>query len=158
MDYNLYIVLLEEDMERVGISEKKVSWGGESVEYNPRRFLFEDKVQLLFTNSKMLYGLDIVIDETQMVLKVINGLRELEWEVNNQISDLKTNSIIKMLQKICQLDKFSICIFEDDETIDQQIKYTKDKDILLLIRTALKWNSPQNIRIYANNHSYLVDE
>ena len=80
MDYNLYIVLLEEDMERVGISEKKVSWGGESVEYNPRRFLFEDKVQLLFTNSKMLYGLDIVIDETQMVLKVINGLRELEWE------------------------------------------------------------------------------
>lgn len=151
MDYNLYITLLEEDLKQVGIAEIKTSWGGESVSYTPRRFMFEDKVLMFFTEFEMLPSAGELVGKNQVVLRIVDGLRELEWEVNKQTENLKTNNIIKMLQKICQLDKFSIYIFGDDEIIEQHIKYNKEKDIILLVSAALLWESPQNIEIFENN-------
>jgi len=148
MDYNLYIIIPKEDLKQVGISEITTSWGGRNIPYDPRRFMFEDKVQMFLIEHEMINKKEKSVSKNQVILKIIDGLRELEWEVNQQTENLKSNNIIKMLQKICQLDKFSIYIFEDDEIIKQQIEYTKEKDILLLVSEALKWESPQNIKIF----------
>lgn len=148
MDYNLYIILREKDLEAVGISEIKANWEEGNISYNPRRYVSQDEVQLIFSEYKMTAITETSNNKNQLTLKIVDGLRELEWEVNKQIEKLESNNIIKLLQKICRLDKFIIYIFEDDETIRQQIKYTQEENILLLISSALKWESPKNIKIF----------
>lgn len=148
MDYNLYIILQEEDLEKVGISEIKANWGGENIQYNPRRFVSQDEVQLIFSEYRIAAVTETSVGKNQVTLKIVDGLRELEWEVNKQTEKLKSNNIIKLLQKICKLNKFIIYIFEDDEIIEQQIEYTHKTNIFLLVDEALKWESPQNIKIF----------
>lgn len=148
MDYNLYIILREEDLEAVGISEIKANWEEQSISYNPRRFVSQDEVQLIFSEYETTDITKTPVSKNQLSLKIVDGLRELEWEVNKQTEKLESNNIMKLLQKICRLDKFIIYIFEDDEIIRQQIEYTHKDNILLLISTALKWDSPQNIKIF----------
>lgn len=149
MDYNLYIILPEDDLEQVGITEIKASWGEENISYNPRRFMFENKVKMIFSRYKLISELEESIDKNEVTLKIMEGLRELEWDVNKETENLKSNDIIKLLQNICQLDKFSIYIFEDDEIIEQQIQYTNEINIILVVIDALKWKSPKNIRIFS---------
>ena len=144
MDYNLYIILPEKDLKQVGISEVKISWGEEIFSYDPRRFMFEDKVQMIFSKCRIHEA----VDENEMPLRIMDGLHELEWDVNKERENLKSNNIIRMLQKICQLDKFSICFFEDDEIIERQIEYTNERNIVQLVVDVLNWESPQNIEIY----------
>ena len=148
MDYNLYIILSEEDLEQVGISEIKTSWGEEDISYDPRRFMFEDKVQMFFSKYKFRSEMAEAVDEREVTLKIMGGLRELEWDANEEREHLKSNCIIRMLQKICQLDKFSICLFEDDEMIDRQIKFSSEKNVIQIVSDALNWESPQNIKIF----------
>lgn len=150
MDYNIYVILSEKDLKQIGIFEIKTSWGGESISYSPRRFMFDDTVQVLLVESKTTFEKQESINEDRVTLRIINGVRDLEWEVNEQIEQVKNNSIVKMLQRICQFDSFSIYIFEDDERIQQRIEYTNEKDILVYIQAALTWKSPQNIEIFSN--------
>lgn len=152
MDYNLYIALKKEDLKNVGIFEIKNSWEGEEFPYIPRKFMFEDKIRMICIEDKMLLGRKEYIDKEQIVLKIVNGLRELEWEVNKQTENLKFNIIIKMLQIISQLNEFAIYIFRDDEIIEQQIKFHDGMNLLLLITKALNWELPQDISIYADNN------
>lgn len=144
MDYNLYVILPEKDLEQVGISEVKVNWGEDIFSYVPRRFMFEDKVQMIFSK----YRTHEAIDENEVSLRIMDGLHELEWDVNKEQENLKSNNIIRMLQKICQLGKFDICFFEDDEIIEQQVEYTNEMNIIYLVIDTLNWESPQNIEIY----------
>ncbi len=150
MDYNIYVILSEKDLKQIGIFEIKASWGGESISYSPRRFMFDDTVQVLLVESKTTFEKQESINEDRVTLRIINGVRDLEWEVNEQIEQVKNNSIVKMLQRICQFDSFSIYIFEDDERIQQRIEYTTKKDILVYIQAALTWKSPQSIEIFSN--------
>ena len=148
MDYNLYIILREKDLEKAGIFEVKTSWGGKCISYNPRRFVFEDKIHMFLSEYSKIAGVEVSINSNQVMLKIADGLRELEWEVNKQTESLKTNSIMKILQKICRLDKFYIYFLEDDEIIEQQINYTNVGNIFSLVIEALNWESPQNIKIF----------
>lgn len=152
MDYNLYIILKKEDLKNVGIFEITNSWEEKEIPYIPRKFMFEDKIRMICLEDKMLLGIKEYIDKDQIVLKIVNGLRELEWEANKQTENLKFNVIVKMLQIISRLDEFSIYIFRDDEIIEQQIKFYDGMNLLLLITRALKWELPQDIRIYADNN------
>lgn len=147
MDYNLYITLQEEDLGTVGISEIFANWGGENIPYNPRRFESENKVKMVFAEYNATAITENSVGENQLTLKIVDGLRNLEWEVNKQAEKLASNNIIKILQEICKLDRFIICIFADDEIIEQQIKYTCEMSILLLVSEALNWESPQNVKI-----------
>ena len=61
---------------------------------------------------------------------------------------LKSSYVIRFLRKICELDRFSIYIFEDDEVIDQRVEYTEDMDIFPLVIRALDYDAPQNVEIY----------
>lgn len=144
MDYNLYIILPEKDLKQVGISEVKVSWGEEIFSYDPRRFMFEDKIQMIFSKCRIHEA----VDENEVPLRIMDGLHELEWDVNKERESLESNNIVRMLQKICQLDKFSISFFEDDEIIERQIEYTNERNIVQLVVDVLNWESPQNIEIY----------
>lgn len=152
MDYNLYIILKKKDLKNVGIFELKNSWEGNEISYSPQKFIFEDKIQMICSEDRMLPGVKECTDNNQIILKIVNGLRELEWEVNKESDKLKFNVIVKMLQLISQLNEFSIYIFRDDEIIKQQIKFNNKKNLLLLITKALKWASPQDIRIYTDNN------
>ena len=62
---------------------------------------------------------------------------------------LRSNDVIRFLEKVCELDRFSIYLFEEDGLIKQRIKYTKDMDILPLIIRALDYEAPQDTEIYA---------
>lgn len=148
MDYNLYITLREEDLAKVGIFEKKASWGGERISYSPRRFVFEDKEYFCFLEMSISSRLKQFDVQNLVSLRIMEGLRELEWVVNRNMENLKSNDIIRMLEKICQLEKFSIIIFEDDEIVGQRIEYTDGRDICSLICLALNWESPKNIEIF----------
>lgn len=148
MDYNLYMVLNEKDLESIEIVEMKANWGGENISYSPKRFIFQDKVQMFLSESPKLFKMEEAIDGVEIVLKIVDGLRELEWEVNNQKESLITNNIMMMLQKVCSLDKFSIYIFEDDGIIEQQVNGTGEKNIFLLVSEALNWESPKNVKIF----------
>lgn len=148
MDYNLYMVLNEKDLESIEIVEMKANWGGENISYSPKRFIFQDKVQMFLSESPKLFKMEEAIDGVEIVLKIVDGLRELEWEVNNQKESLITNNIMMMLQKVCSLDKFSIYIFEDDGIIEQQVNCTGEKNIFLLVSEALNWESPKNVKIF----------
>lgn len=148
MDYNLYIVLQENDLETVGIFEIQANWEGENISYDPRRFESKDKVKMIFSEYKKAIITEGLIGKNTVFLKIADGLRELEMQVNKKPEALTSNNIIIMLQRVCKLDKFIIYIFEDDELIEQQIRYTNDKDILVLVSDALKWEAPKNIKIY----------
>lgn len=148
MDYNLYMVLNEKDLESIEIVEMKANWGGENISYSPKRFIFQDKVQMFLSESPKLFKMEEAIDGVEIVLKIVDGLRELEWEVNNQKESLITNNIMMMLQEVCGLDKFSIYIFEDDGIIEQQVNWTGEKNIFLLVSEALNWESPKNVKIF----------
>lgn len=152
MDYNLYIILKKEDLKKVGIFELKNSWEGNEFSYSPQKFIFENKIQMICSEDRMLPGVKDCTNNNQIILKIVNGLRELEWEVNKESDKLKFNVIVKMLQLISQLNEFSIYIFRDDEIIKQQIKFNNKKNLLLLITKALKWTLPQDIRIYRDNN------
>ena len=61
---------------------------------------------------------------------------------------LKSHGVIRFLRKICELERFSIYIFEDDEVIDQRIEYTEGMDIFPLVMRALDYDARQNVEIY----------
>lgn len=61
---------------------------------------------------------------------------------------LRSHIVIRFLGKICELNRFSIYIFENDGRIDQRIEYTKDMDIFSLVIDILGYDTPQNVEIY----------
>ena len=96
MDYNLYVIFSEKNIEKLGICEMKNYWEGKTISYIPRRYIFENKVQMVCSECKMIPKTKKYVEENQISLKVIDGLRELEWDVNKQMKKLKSNDIIKM--------------------------------------------------------------
>ena len=149
MDYNLYLILGEADLGQACISEIKTDWEGQSLSYAPRRFLFEGEIRMIELEDKMFFDAEDFFDENRVTLKVAEELRDLEWEANKETEKLKSNVIVRMLQKICQLDKFVIYIFEDDEVIDRHIQYTDKEDDIELVRNAFNWETPHNIKIFS---------
>ena len=61
---------------------------------------------------------------------------------------LRSHIVIRFLGKICELNRFSIYIFENDGRIEQRIEYTKDMDIFSLVIDILGYDTPQNVEIY----------
>lgn len=143
MDYNFYIILSEKDLEQVGISELKAGWGEEDVAFEPRRFMFEDKV-LMYSTEHRIHS---TVDEQEVTMRIVEGLNNLEWDINQKSEKLLSNPIIRMLQKISQLSKYSMCIFEDDKVIDQRIECADETNLIQLVIYALNWEAPQNIEI-----------
>lgn len=69
--------------------------------------------------------------------------------LHEQEEILRSNIVIRFLEKICELDSFSIYIFEDDGLIQQRVRYTKDMDILQLVVRAIDYDTHQDIEIYS---------
>ena len=87
--------------------------------------------------------------EGSIELKVIGLVRKLEWQANTNPKLLADNKLMKLLEKICCLEYFSIYICEDDENIEEvfELDYSKCHDIYRIVTEALSWDKPQNIKI-----------
>lgn len=152
VDYNLYIALPEEDLREVGICERKAEWGGKEIPYDPRRFVSKESVKMTFSGYRPIIGTENSDGNKEckkmIVLRIAEGLHDLEWEVNRQAEQLASDNIMTLLQRVCELKEYAISVFEDDEIIERRIKYTCGQDIFSFIREALDWESPQNMEIY----------
>lgn len=79
-----------------------------------------------------------------MALKSNNYEEAEEWN-----EKLKADPVIKFLEKVCSLDKFSIYLFEEDGLISQRTEYTKDESILDLLSRLINFDNPQGLEIYS---------
>ena len=112
----------------------------------------EEQVTLRVSNvvNRYLYYCDPMNDiesymyKREMALKSNNLEEAEEWNAK-----LKANPVIKFLEKVCSLDKFSIYLFQEDVWIDQRIEYTKDKSIMELLSWVLNSDDPQTVEIYS---------
>ena len=75
MDYRIIFVIKKDDLLKNGVVEKLTSWGDEVISFSPKRFYSEDDVQL------MEIQFDVESDN-YIVLRIVDGLRELEWQAN----------------------------------------------------------------------------
>ena len=89
-------------------------------------------------------NIEYYIYEKEMALKSNNLEEAEEWNAK-----LKANPVIKFLEKVCSLDKFSIYLFQEDVWVHQRIKYTKDKNISELLSQLLDFDNPQGFEIYS---------
>lgn len=91
--------------------------------------------------------MDRVLDWWPPFQDIISGMANMEEAqkendmeaLHEQEEILRSHIVIRFLEKICELDRFSIYIFEDDGCIDQRIKYTKDIDIYSLVIRAMNY-------------------
>ena len=89
-------------------------------------------------------NIEYYIYEKEMALKSNNYEEAEEWN-----EKLKADPVIKFLEKVCSLDKFSIYLFEEDGLISQRTEYTKDESILDLLSRLINFDNPQGLEIYS---------
>ena len=142
MDYRIYFSLRREVLKNINIHEEMTTWGNITVSYTPKRFWFDKKVRLVEIQTKDMKS-DFIM------LMIVDGLRELEWQANKQVELIEANHIIKLLEEICLMDYFSIYIEEDDAKIEKEIEYDnrKNSNIAKIITKTLNWDNFTSIKI-----------
>lgn len=128
-------------MKKIGIKEELTSWGNEVISFTSKRFCSEGGVKLIAIDS----DLEIV------TLKVVEGLRELEWQANKNREMFEENNIMKLLERICCLNSFSIIIKEDDTSIEELEFHNRNfYEINSIFVKALDWENPKSLKICKN--------
>lgn len=143
MDYSIIFVIKKDDLLKIGVVEKLTSWGDEVISFFPKKFHSEDYVELMEIQSD-------VESDNYVVLRIVDGLRELEWQANRSKEMFRRNNIMKLLEKVCCLDYFDIIIKEDDANIEKEIEYNQKNSSAIydIIVDALDWDKPQNLKIF----------
>lgn len=133
-------------MKKMKITELKRRWLNEYYSYSPKRFISKESIELLSADYPFKRNIIDIDFENLIILKIVNGLRELEWVVNK--SDNRNNELLRFLERVAELDIFYILLFEDDKFIDKCIKINNNIDLVSNIYNALNWDNPQNILLY----------
>ena len=141
LDYSIILGIQKDELKKIGIKEELTSWGDEVISFTPKRFRSEENVKLIELDS----------DSEIFNLKVVEGLRELEWQANKNRELFEENNIMKLLERICCLSSFSIIIKEDDTSIEElELNNKNYYEINTIFANALDWENPQSLKICKN--------
>ncbi len=129
----------------------------ERVDYNLPLAYKEDPISADQITLKITSVVDQFLDYRNPLDDIVFYMYNMETALESNDPDeaedwnekLKNNSVVKFLEKVCTLDKFSIFLFQEDMLVKQRIPFTKDKSILELILWVLDYNAPQNIEIFS---------
>lgn len=148
MEYIITFIIQQDDLSKVGMVEEFASWRGELISYTPRRFHIENNIRLRECESTV---------KTNSVIEILlewESESELERQVNMNPELFRNNSVMKLLEKICCLDYYSISIQDVDEKIEKvfELDDKNCQDIYEIVAAALSYDNPRSFKIC--NHQY----
>lgn len=151
MDFILDILIFQNDLKKVGLSEEMVEWGGEMFSQVPQKYIATSKLKFI-RNADMDYYKKIIgknfMTENYVALTLEGEqILDLEISLNRNKSMLWLNEIVLFLSKICELNHFFILLLRDEEVIDKRYVVNKKEEIINLICSSLDWENPKGILI-----------
>lgn len=153
MVFDLIVLIKEEEIEKINISERLVEWDGEKFSQDPPQYVYNNS-SLLFhkflnidyykRNFNNIIGNDLNIDEFIPFILLGNHLLDVEMLINCHNSDrLKKHDIFKLLENLLKLDKFAILLEREEEYIDKKYRVKNKEELINIFCNCLIWDSPK---------------
>lgn len=153
MDYILDILVPKKDIDKLGIEEMFVEWGGEEFSQDPKKFKYQ--TTLFFQEHKNLKYYEKILKADLKLFEFValtlrgDSLSNLEFMVNrNKNYRLEENELINFIYKLYKvIDIFCILLLLNEDQIDEQYNIVNDEEAIKIFTKSLKWESPKGIII-----------
>lgn len=149
MDYILDILLQENEISKIDLSEVLVEWGGEKFSQDPPRYTNHSNLFFTEYTDKKYYkrylGDQYRIDKF-IALHLEGTLLDLELSINNK-EDFLNNEITRFLTELLKLETFVILLIRDEEWIDEQYKISSKEELQTIIYDSLSWSNHKGVII-----------
>lgn len=156
MVFDFIVLIREEDIKKIKVSEDLVEWGGENYSQDPpqykytnsslffHKFLSIDSYKRYF---KEVIGNDLKIDEFIPFILLGNQMLEIEKLINTNDTNMLNHDIFKFLDNLCELDEFAIFVERDEEYVDKRYHIKTKEELINIFCNCLSWNCPEGALI-----------
>ena len=156
MDFELVIIILKVDMNRLSIKEYLVEWGGELFSQDPAIYKEGTGLQLKLFDDAKYYNKylmhELKTDEYIFLKAEWNDLNELYWFVHHDSDQLDGNKLLEFLQKVINLNEYYIFIDRDDDGTTKSCSVIDSKELRNVIANTFEFPENGGILItHANN-------
>lgn len=153
MVFDFIVLIKEEEIKKINITEKLVEWGGEKFSQDPPQYVY-DNSSLLFhefldldyykRNFSDIIGNDLNMDEFIPFILLGSHMLEVEKLVNCHNGDmLKKHDIFGFLEDLMKLDEFAILIEREEEYIDKRYYVKTKEELINVFCNCFVWDSPE---------------
>lgn len=151
MIFNLDIVIQKCEIEKLGLREQLIEWGGESFSQEPMKyvsstnFTFEQVVDLSYY-SKLL-GIDL--NEKSYIALTLSGeeLFDLEFAINSKKEKLTDNLLLSFFTKLVKLNEFYLFLIREDENIKSRYFVQTEKELRAILYESLTWSTQTDVLV-----------
>lgn len=151
MIFNLDIVIQKREIEKLGLREQLIEWGGESFSQEPMKyvsstnFTFEQVVDLNYY-SKLL-GIDL--NEKSYIALTLSGeeLFDLEFAINSKKEKLTDNLLLSFFTKLVKLNEFYLFLIREDENIKSRYFVETEKELRAILYESLTWSTQTDVLV-----------
>lgn len=129
------------EFDNIGFNEKTCLWDEKEYSLSPREFFIDDNIIFLEITHGSIY--DILLRDTRIYDPVILTL----YRKYNSVEKIINNDrIMTLFNNISRIKKVELYLWEDDEIIDNEYKFTETMNISKMMKEAIENN--RNILIY----------
>lgn len=157
MSFLLDIIIPKDEMEKVGLEEQLIEWGGERFSQEPAKYI--GKKQLVFEQlTDLKYHCRLLgdnLDAKKYCALIFKGeeLSELEFLINRCENALMSNILFEFLGSLITLSSFYIFLLREDEVIKERYTIENVEELRKILCTSLSWITPIDI-VIAKKESY----
>lgn len=152
MSFLLDVVIPKDEMNKVGLQEQLIEWGGVKFSQDPHKYICNKR--LVFeelTNLKYhcrLLGNDLDIKKYSALIFKGEELSELEFLVNRRTEELRNNQLFVFLEKLTTLSSFYIFLLREDEVIKERYAIERKEELKSILCESLSWDTTKDILIF----------
>ena len=152
MSFLLDIVIPKDEMNKVGLEEQLIEWGGAKFSQEPPKYI--GNKELVFeelTNLKYhcgLLGNDLDAEKYSALIFKGKELSELEFLVNSRTENLRNNQLFVFLESLITLSSFYIFLLREDEIIKERYAIERQEELRTVLCESLSWDTMKDILIF----------
>jgi hypothetical protein len=160
MLFYLDIAIKKDDVNKFGIKEKLIEWGGESFSQEPPQYSYKET--LIFDEysdanylKRYFYkqiNNDFELENYRVFRLLGKQLSEIEELINLKDPDVDSHELYKFLADLYELDYFAIFLIRDEEEIDERYRIKSKEELARIFCNCLKWDSPEGALITKFDH------
>lgn len=152
MSFLLDIVIPKDEMNKVGLEEELIEWGGVKFSQEPPKYIVNKK--LVFEElADLKYHCGLLgnnLNAKKFCALIFKGeeLSELEFLVNCRTEDLRNNQLFVFLESLIALSSFYIFLLREDEDIKEQYVIEREEELMAVLCEGLSWDTTKDILIF----------
>ncbi|MGC6768497.1 hypothetical protein [Enterococcus sp. LJL51] len=140
MEYSVDLFIKEEYIIALGLTEILVHWGNEWFSQDPQQFSFNEELIFkkkedinFFKKSYALFMNNAEITDNYIGFRLLGEhelIKDLEWAVNKEKSELIDNKLLNFFRKVYALPDFIVFFVKNGDEIDKHISVDNEKEMV----------------------------